>query len=113
MTKEEKLLKIINSLTVRGFTPPNNTPWIMHKNTLNLLRKDSIRLRRLFEKECNDSSKSPEYWNRLQEMTIIRISERCKKLNISYYIQTDCRGCALWLGTSSDTNYLSEGIPCY
>ena len=96
-------------------------------------RRDSMTLRRWFERECGDSNNYASwsvermgndekpflvthYHNRgASRATRIpdrekgarkRIDDRCKRLNLHYYIQTDCRGLALYLSkeplTSSD-----------
>ena len=95
-------------------------------------RRDSMTLRRWFERECGDSNnyaswaveRNPDTdipylvtypYNGKERKTRIpdrekgarkRIDERCKRLNLHYYIQTDCRGLALYLSkeplTSSD-----------
>lgn len=85
-------------------------------------RRDSMTLRRWFERECGDSSSYASWaverdpagipylvtypYNERGTMTRIpdrekgarkRIDERCKRLKLHYYIQTDCRGLALYL----------------
>ena len=95
-------------------------------------RRDSMTLRRWFERECGDSNNYASWAVERDEVTDIpylvtypyngkerktripdrekgarkRIDERCKRLNLHYYIQTDCRGLALYLSkeplTSSD-----------
>jgi hypothetical protein len=101
-------------------------------------RRDSMTLRSWFERECGDSNnyaswaveRDPDtdipylvthpYNGKARKARILdrekgarkRIDERCKRLNLHYYIQTDCRGLALYLSreplTSSD--YSSKGI---
>ena len=95
-------------------------------------RRDSMTLRRWFERECGDSNNYASWAVERNPDTDIpylvtyphngkerksripdrekgarkRIDERCKRLNLHYYIQTDCRGLALYLSkeplTSSD-----------
>ena len=95
-------------------------------------RRDSMTLRRWFERECGDSNNyaswaverdpdtdipylvtyphnGKERKNRIPDRekgARKRIDERCERLNLHYYIQTDCRGLALYLSkeplTSSD-----------
>lgn len=95
------------------------------------LRRAAMTYHHLLECECNGAirEKSPsESWNDYDEsrnkyqipwiekrMQTIekRIDTLCKELNIKYYIQTDCRGGTLYLGTDSDTNYNNEGVLIY
>lgn len=86
-------------------------------------RRDSMTLRRWFERECGDSNNYASWaverdpdtdipylvtypYNGKERKTRIpdrekgarkRIDERCKRLNLHYYIQPDCRGLALYL----------------
>lgn len=86
-------------------------------------RRDSMTLRRWFERECGDSNSFASWsverdpdtdipylvtypYNGKERKTRIpdrekgarkRIDERCKRLNLHYYIQADCRGLALYL----------------
>lgn len=87
-------------------------------------RRDSMTLRRWFERECGDSNnyaswsveRDPDtdipyqvthiYTHAKAMRTRIpdrekgarkRIAERCERLGLYYYIQTDCRGLALYL----------------
>lgn len=94
------------------------------------LRLLAIRLRRLFEYSCNGCTREKthyESWKeydaaREQQMikvdrdivrTEIKIAQICDDLKIPYYIQSDPRGCALYIGTSSDTSYNTEGVAIY
>lgn len=95
-------------------------------------RRDSMALRRWFERECGDSNNYASWaverdpdtdipylvtypHNGKERKTRIpdrekgarkRIAKRCERLGLHYYIQTDCRGLALYLSreplTSSD-----------
>lgn len=88
-------------------------------------RRDSMTLRRWFERECGDSNAYASWAVERDEVTDIpylvryytqglykfsktripdrekgarkRIAERCERLELHYYIQTDCRGLALYL----------------
>lgn len=99
-----------------------------------LFRRDSMRLHRWFELECGDSNqygdwvieRDPEtdkpfrishnyrtgktYRTAVPDMekgARKRISERCKRLDLHFHIQTDPRGWSLYLCRTpiSDTNY--------
>jgi len=98
-------------------------------------RRDSMTLRRWFERECGDSNnyaswaveRAPETgipylvtypYNGKSYQTRIpdrekgarkRLSERCERLGLHYYIQTDCRGLALYLSKEpiNDQNYIN------
>ena len=101
-------------------------------------RRDSMTLRRWFERECGDSNsyaswaveRDPETDIPYQVMHIYsrnkairtripdrekgarkRIAARCERLGLKYYIQTDCRGLALYLSREeiNDQNYNSIG----
>ena len=100
-------------------------------------RRDSMTLRRWFTSECGDSNsyaswaieRDPETdipylvtypHNGKERKTRIpdrekgarkRIAERCERLGLKYYIQTDCRGIALYLSREeiNDQNYNSIG----
>ena len=102
-------------------------------------RRDSMILRRWFERECGDSNnyaswaveRDPDtdipyrvthiYSHAKAMRTRIpdrekgarkRIAERCERLRLNYYIQTDCRGLALYLSREKidDQNYNSVGF---
>ncbi len=94
------------------------------------IRRDAITLRKLFEHQCNGClrDKLPnESWsdydlNREAQMQWVdkrvdtiekRIDKRCKEFNLPYYIQSDPRGCSLYLGTTSDSCYNVEGVAVY
>ena len=98
-------------------------------------RRDSMTLRRWFERECGDSNnfaswaveRDPEtgipylvtYTGKERRHRIPdrekgarkRIAERCERLGLKYYIQTDCRGLALYLSREeiNGQNYNSNG----
>lgn len=88
------------------------------------LRRSSMTLRRWFERECGDSNNYASFAIERDERTGIpyqvyiahrdgkttryripdleggarkRIAEICARLNLHYYIQTDPRGCALYI----------------
>ena len=95
----------------------------IYLDDLHAFRRDSMTLRRWFERECGDSNNyaswaverdpdtdipylvtypynGKERKNRIPDRekgARKRIDERCKRLNLHYYIQTDCRGLALYL----------------
>lgn len=101
-------------------------------------RQDSMTLRRWFERECGDSNnyaswaveRDPDtdipylvtypYNGKVRKTRIPdrekgarkRIDERCKRFNLHYYIQTDCRGLALYLSREKidGQNYNSVGF---
>lgn len=102
-------------------------------------RRDSMTLRRWFENECGDSNiymswgieRDPDtdipyrvthiYSHAKAMRTRIpdrekgarkRIAERCERLGLKYYIQTDCRGLALYLSREeiNGQNYNSVGF---
>lgn len=101
-------------------------------------RRDSMTLRRWFERECGDSNnfaswaieRDPETdlpylvtypYNGKERKTRIpdrekgarkRIAARCESLGLKYYIQTDCRGLALYLSREKidGQNYNSVGF---
>lgn len=93
------------------------------------LRRDAITLRRLYEYECNGCSREKfphESWDdyckhreEIQRPWIEkriatvekRIAKRCE--GIPYYIQSDPRGCSLYLGTTSESKYSTEGVAIY
>ena len=101
-------------------------------------RRDSMTLRRWFERECGDSNfymswgieRDPDtdipyqvthiYSRNKAIRTRIpdrekgarkRIAERCERLGLKYYIQGDCRGLALYLSREeiNGQNYNSVG----
>ncbi len=101
-------------------------------------RRDSMTLRSWFERECGDSNNYASWAVERDPDTDIpylvtyphngkerrrripdrekgargRIDERCKLLNLHYYIQTDCRGLALYLSREKidGQNYNSVGF---
>ena len=100
-------------------------------------RRDSMTLRRWFERECGDSNnfaswaveRDPETdipylvtypYNGKERRRRIpdrekgarkRIAALCERLGLKYYIQTDCRGLSLYLSREeiNDQNYNSVG----
>ena len=101
-------------------------------------RRDSMTLRRWFEKECGDSNCYMSWAIERDQETDIpyqvthiysrnkairtrihdrekgarkRIAEHCERLGLKYYIQTDCRGLALYLSREeiNGQNYNSVG----
>ena len=100
-------------------------------------RRDSMTLRRWFERECGDSNNFASWaverdpdtdipylvtypYNGKERRRRIpdrekgarkRIAERCERLGLKYYIQTDCRGLALYLSREeiNEQNYNSVG----
>jgi hypothetical protein len=92
------------------------------------LRQLAVTLGKYFECQCNGAIREKlkdETWqqydndrNNIQipyiEKRIIHleklIDKKCKALNIPYYIQGDPRGLTLYLGTTSDTRYDTEGV---
>lgn len=108
----DKTQKIVQYLDIRG------------------IRRDAITLRKLFEHSCNGCirEKHPlESWpaydlSRIQQMAWVdkrieavekRIAKRCKAIGISFYIQSDPRGCSIYLGTNDECRYNTEGIAIY
>lgn len=97
---------------------------------IGLIRKDAITLRRLFEYECNGCTREKFTWETFghydraraiqmkwveerQKQVLARLDRRLKEAGIPYYIQSDPRGCSLYLCTTSQGNYHQEGIPVY
>lgn len=100
-------------------------------------RRDSMTLRSWFERECGDSNdyaswaveRDPDtdipylvtyLYNGKERKTRIpdrekgarkRIAARCERLGLKYYIQTDCRGLALYLSREeiNGQNYNANG----
>lgn len=101
-------------------------------------RRDSMTLRNWFEKECGDSNNYASWCIERDEKTDKpymvtyphngkhrlrraipdmekgarkRIATLCKDLGLFFYIQTDCRGLALYLSREelNDQNYNSKG----
>ena len=109
----------------------------IYLSDLHAFRRASITLRAWFTSECGDSNsyaswaieRDPETdipylvtypHNGKERKTRIpdrekgarkRIAERCERLGLKYYIQTDCRGLALYLSREeiNDQNYNSVG----
>ena len=109
----------------------------IYLSDLRAFRRDSITLRAWFTYECGDSNsyaswaieRDPETdipylvtypYNGKERRSRIpdrekgarkRISARCERLGLKYYIQTDCRGLALYLSREeiNDQNYNSVG----
>lgn len=95
------------------------------------LRRYSITLRKLYECSCNGClrEKAPfESWKEYDnnrnnhqmpwiekriEIMEKRIDKKCKELNIPYYIQSDPRGCSLYLCTTNQCTYSTEGLAIY
>ena len=101
-------------------------------------RRDSMTLRRWFERECGDSNNYASWaverdpdtdipylvtypYNGKERRRRIpdrekgarkRIAARCERLGLKYYIQTDCRGLALYLSREKidGQNYNSVGF---
>ena len=101
-------------------------------------RRDSMTLRRWFENECGDSNNYASWAVERDQQTDIpylvtypyngkerrrriadrekgarkRIAARCERLGLNYYIQTDCRGLALYLSRQelNGQNYNSVGF---
>lgn len=94
------------------------------------LRLRAMKLRRLYEHQCNGCTREKflfESWadydqSRKQQIITVdknveRITEQvkviCTQLDIPVYFQTDPRGCSLYLGTTNDSNYNTEGVAIY
>ena len=105
---------------------------------VNAFRRDSMTLRRWFERECGDSNNYASWaverdqdtdtpylvtypYNGKERRRRIpdrekgarkRIAARCERLGLKYYIQTDCRGLALYLSREKidGQNYNSVGF---
>lgn len=95
------------------------------------LRRYSITLRKLYEMSCNGCIReklNTETWKEYDDnrnnyqmpwidnrITTLekRIDKKCKELNIPYYLQTDPRGCSLYLCTTSQNTYSTEGLAIY
>lgn len=94
------------------------------------LRRAANLLRKLYEAECNGCTReklSFESWEqydkaRDQQMLWVekrvkavetRIAKLCAELDIPFFLQTDPRGCSLYLGTTSDSRYNTEGVAIY
>ena len=103
-----------------------------------LFRRKSMALRRWFERECGDSNNSASWCIERDENTekpyLVTycnsgktyktaipdiekgarkaIERHCKELGLFFYIQTDCRGLALYLSREelTDTNYNQKGF---
>lgn len=97
---------------------------------LRLIRKDALTLRRLFECSCNGCTREKlpsETWKQYDqarelqqawiekriESVLKRLDRRLREYNIPYYIQSDPRGCSLYLATTSDNSYNTEGVAIY
>jgi hypothetical protein len=108
----------------------------------NTLRRAEKVLHRWHEQECGDSSDYASYSIERDEQTgipyrciyprregakairqriadkemaaIKRVAEVCKRLGINFYVQTDPRGCSLYVGRAqlTDSNYSSIGTSC-
>jgi hypothetical protein len=108
----------------------------------NTLRRAEKVLHRWHEQECGDSTDYASYSIERDEQTgipyrciyphregaktirqriadkeagaIKRVSEVCKRLGLSFFVQTDPRGCALYVSNEAltDSNYSSRGISC-
>jgi hypothetical protein len=113
---------------------------VMDLEHAHVLRRISLTLRRWYELECNgeiqrDGEKgdgTPFRWSTVTYKPLCRIPDReagaIKRLksifqnypNLSYYLQTDPRGCALYILRPGDVPegkdpaaYYSRGIPVY
>lgn len=94
------------------------------------LRRASIPLRRIYTFDCNgclrdqysgesdhayhESRNLQRAWidKRMNQLET-RIENICGIYGVPYYLQTDCRGTSLYLGTTSNTRYSTEGIPIF
>src|SRR3990167_8774202 len=91
----------------------------MNKQGFELLVPISHKLRKIFERQCNGYSDTD--WGRKQgardngkEVKLITEAERIAKeyFGLSVYIQTDPRGCALYLIENAKDEY-TNGIAIY
>lgn len=110
----------------------------IYLDDLHAFRRDSMTLRSWFERECGDSNNYASWAVERDQETDIpylvtypyngkekrrriadrekgarkRIAERCERLGLKYYIQTDCRGLALYLSREeiNGQNYNSIGF---
>ena len=109
----------------------------IYLDDLHAFRRDSMTLRRWFESECGDSNNYASWaverdpdtdipylvayqYNGKERRRRIpdrekgarkRITARCERLGLKHYIQTDCRGLALYLSRQelNGQNYNSVG----
>lgn len=101
---------------------------------LEQLCRDSRTLRKLFECECNgctrekspgeswqdydvDREKQMEWVDKRQNVVLKRIAKRCAALGVDFYIQSDPRGCSLYISKPNsgmnNTNYSTTGVAIY
>ena len=120
--RQYEIDRIYNELFKRGIH--------LSLNLIGLIRKDAITLHRLFEHECNACTREKFLWEswgdyniarkkqmewveKRQTQVLVRLKSRLESVDIPYYIQSDPRGCSLYLCTTSRENYHQEGIPVY
>lgn len=94
---------------------------------INLLRHKASLLRLRFEYKTNGCTRSKLPFETYEEYdeqrkiqmdingaliarTIASIEFICQRANVPFYIQKDCRGPSLYLGTNSDALYLTLGV---
>ena len=123
--RQERINTIIEQLVNHGVDSQDMPFEIVAK-----LRRDAITLRRLFECECNGCTRDPLKYESLEnydqarerqmewvekriEQVKKRIARICKGLELTHFIQSDPRGCSLYLGTDSKENYHQEGVAIY
>lgn len=96
------------------------------------LRRAELTLHRWAEEECNGTIQRDEvtgtpYWYRhdgtrggiapdREAGALRRVRDVCERLGLTYYHQTDPRGCALYVATPdagmTDSNYSGVGVAC-
>lgn len=86
-------------------------------NVFRVLQKISRQLHRSFENECNYGLTLRQ--EKRQENLIRKAEKLAKELGFELYVQSDPRGCALYLmakesmNKGSSLNYYSDGIAVY
>lgn len=128
MKERNRIDEIRSELYRANYT--NAPDWFQHGATLITLRRTANRLRKLYEHSCNGCTRDKyqfESWSeydKARELQMIkndkaieraekRIKDLCDEIGMKFYIQSDPRGCALYLGTDSDTSYNTQGVAIY
>lgn len=131
MTKNEKRLAMIRK-RLKANEHTQKIDWHTDTNhkILKHLKRDAVTLGRLYEAGCNGCTREKlkrETWKEYDQARIgqidwinkrvaqveNRIAKVCRALDIPFYLQTDPRGCSLYLGSDSDISYDTQGIAIY
>lgn len=123
MTKTEKrIFEIQTELKRKGVELPFHT--------IQKIRRSAITLRKYFECSCNGCTREKlpfESWanydksrdaqmNWIEKRTDVlrnRIERECNAVNVPFYIQSDPRGCSLYLMTTDESRYNTQGVAIY